>query len=142
MSKFSRYSKPTQIAIIVGVACVLFGVWKLFGVAFGFGWWNAIQRAVGTAFSYLWPIALICAGVYLVWAAKTGRLKGVASIDWHKPFGRSITDKRLAGVCGGVAQFLGIDPTIVRVLVIILFVVSPAFTVLAYLVAAIFIPTL
>ena len=140
MNKFSQYSKPTQIAIIVGAACVLFGVWRLFGVAFGFGWWNAIQRVAGTVFSYLWPIALICAGLYLVWAAKTGRLKGITAVDWHKPFGRSVADKRLAGVCGGIAEFLGIDPTIVRVLVIILFVVSPAFTVLAYLVAAIFIP--
>ena len=97
---------------------------------------------VGTVFSYLWPIALICAGLYLVWAAKSGRLKGVTNIDWRKPFGRSVTDKRIAGVCGGIAQFLGIDSTIVRVLVVILFVISPAFTVLAYIVAAIFIPRL
>lgn len=142
MNKFSRYPKSAQIAIIVGAACILFGVWRLFGVAFGYGWWNALQRMVGTVFSYLWPIALICAGLYLVWAAKSGRLKGVTNIDWRKPFGRSVTDKRIAGVCGGIAQFLGIDSTIVRVLVVILFVISPAFTVLAYIVAAIFIPRL
>lgn len=142
MNKFSRYPKSAQIAIIVGAACVLFGVWRLFGVAFGYGWWHALQRMLGTVFSFLWPLALIGAGLYLVWAAKTGRLEGVTNIDWKRPFGRSVTDKRIAGVCGGIAQFLGIDSTIVRVLVVILFVVSPAFAVLAYLVAAIFIPRL
>ena len=43
VNKFSQYPKSAQIAIIVGVGCVLFGVWRLFGVAFGYGWWNAIQ---------------------------------------------------------------------------------------------------
>lgn len=27
---------------------------------------------------------------------------------------RSLRDRRLAGVCGGIAEYLGIDPTIVR----------------------------
>jgi len=33
---------------------------------------------------------------------------------------RSRTDRKLAGVCGGVAAFLGWDPTLVRVLWIVL----------------------
>lgn len=142
MNKFSRYPKSAQLAIIVGAGCVLFGIWKLLGVAFGYGWWTAIQKTTGTVFSYLWPIALICAGLYLVWAARAGRLKGISDIDWKKPFGRSVADKRIAGVCGGIAQFLGIDSTIVRVLAVILFVITPVFTVLAYVVAALFIPRL
>lgn len=142
MNRFSQYPKSVQIAIIIGAGCVIFGVWRLLGVAFGFGWWTAIQRTVSTVFSYLWPIALICAGLYVVWAARAGRLKGLSNVDWHKPFGRSVTDKRLAGVCGGIAWFLGIDSTIVRVLAVILFVVSPVFTALAYIIAAIFIPKL
>ncbi len=31
----------------------------------------------------------------------------------------SNTDRKLAGVCGGIAEYFGIDPTIVRVLWII-----------------------
>lgn len=142
MNRFSHYPKSTQIAIIVGAGCVLFGVWRLFGVAFGFGWWTAIQKAIGAVFSYLWPLALICSGVYVVWAARTGRLKGMADVDWKKPFGRSVVDKRISGVCGGIAQFLGIDSTFVRVLAVILFVIAPPFAVIAYAVAAIFVPKL
>ena len=32
---------------------------------------------------------------------------------------RSKEDKKLSGLCGGLGEFLGIDPTIIRVLVIV-----------------------
>jgi len=32
----------------------------------------------------------------------------------------SDTDKKLAGVCGGIAEYLEIDPTIARLLVVVL----------------------
>lgn len=81
-------------------------------MVFGFGWWTAVQKVIGTVFSYLWPIALICSGVYVVQAARAGRLKGVTDVDWEKPFGRSVVDKRIAGVCGGIAQFFSTDSTL------------------------------
>lgn len=140
MKQFSRYPKSAQVAIIVGLAFVLIGAWRLIGFSVGFGWWNTVSRTVGSIFSFLWPLALIAAGLYLVWAGRTGRLKGMSSIDWKKPFGRSHTDRRVAGICGGIAQFLSIDPTIVRVLVVILFVITPVFTLLAYVLAALFLP--
>jgi phage shock protein PspC (stress-responsive transcriptional regulator) len=37
-----------------------------------------------------------------------------------KRLSRSRIDRRLAGVCGGIARFLGWDPTLVRVLWIVL----------------------
>ena len=32
---------------------------------------------------------------------------------------RSETDKRIAGVCGGVAEYFGVDPTLVRVVFVV-----------------------
>ncbi len=32
---------------------------------------------------------------------------------------RSLTDRRIAGVCGGIAEYLNIDPTIVRIIFLI-----------------------
>jgi len=32
----------------------------------------------------------------------------------------SDTDKKLAGVCGGIAEYLEIDPTVARLLVVVL----------------------
>ncbi len=34
----------------------------------------------------------------------------------EKKFYLSETDKKIGGVCGGVAEYLGIDPTVVRIL--------------------------
>jgi phage shock protein C len=47
----------------------------------------------------------------------------------------------LAGVCGGIAEYLNIDPTVVRVLYIVLSFFSAAFPgLLLYLILLIFIP--
>ena len=32
---------------------------------------------------------------------------------------RSTSDRRLAGVCGGIAQYLNVDPTVIRILFLI-----------------------
>ena len=37
----------------------------------------------------------------------------------YKRLTRSTTDRRIAGVCGGVAKYLNIDPTVVRILFLI-----------------------
>ena len=38
----------------------------------------------------------------------------------EKRLHRSLTDRKVAGVCGGVAEYLGWDPTLVRLLWVIL----------------------
>ena len=34
----------------------------------------------------------------------------------EKKLYRSTSDKKICGVCGGIAKYLGIDPTIVRLI--------------------------
>lgn len=34
---------------------------------------------------------------------------------------RSTTDRRIAGVCGGIARYLNVDPTVVRILFLVAF---------------------
>ncbi len=53
---------------------------------------------------------------------------------------RSRTNRFLAGVCGGMANYFNIDPTIVRVLAIIALLVFNFMAVLAYLIFIIIIP--
>lgn len=48
-------------------------------------------------------------------------------------------DKVFAGVCGGIAEYFGIDKTIVRLLTALLFLVAGT-GLLAYIVAALVIP--
>lgn len=48
-------------------------------------------------------------------------------------------DKRLCGVCGGVAEYFGCDPTIIRILTVLLSF-GYGCGLLAYIVAAIVMP--
>jgi phage shock protein C len=45
--------------------------------------------------------------------------KGGAMNSTRKLY-RSKTDRKLAGVCGGLAQYFNIDPTLIRVLFVVL----------------------
>jgi phage shock protein C len=55
---------------------------------------------------------------------------------------RSGVDRRIAGVCGGLAEHFGLDPTVVRIAVVILTIYPGAivFGVLAYLIGWFIIP--
>lgn len=54
---------------------------------------------------------------------------------------RSRQDQMIAGVCGGIARFLGWDPTLVRVLYVAVSVVSAAFPgILVYIILWIVMP--
>lgn len=57
----------------------------------------------------------------------------------RKKLYRSPENKVIAGVCGGIAEYFDIDPTLVR-LAWVLFCVLGGSGVLAYLVAALIIP--
>lgn len=53
---------------------------------------------------------------------------------------RSRDDRWLAGVCGGIGEYAGIDPNLVRVLTVVGVVLSFGCLVIAYLAAWILIP--
>jgi phage shock protein PspC (stress-responsive transcriptional regulator) len=56
----------------------------------------------------------------------------------EKKLYRSSTNKTIAGVCGGIAQYLNIDPTIVRVIWALVSLSGAGL--LAYLICALIIP--
>ena len=53
---------------------------------------------------------------------------------------RSTTDKKIAGVCGGIAEFFALDPTVVRVATVLLGVLSGGAVVIAYIIAMVIVP--
>jgi phage shock protein C len=53
---------------------------------------------------------------------------------------RSITDRKLAGVCGGLAEYLGIDPVIARLVWVAVTIVSFGFGILLYIIAILVVP--
>jgi phage shock protein C len=52
---------------------------------------------------------------------------------------RSRSDRKIAGVCGGIAKYLEVDPTLVRLLWILFILVAGA-GILGYLIAWIIVP--
>jgi len=56
------------------------------------------------------------------------------------PLARSRRDRVLGGVCGGLAERLGVDPLVVRILAVVLAVFSGGGAVLAYLALWVFVP--
>ncbi len=60
-------------------------------------------------------------------------------LDLSKRLYRSRRENTIAGVCGGIAEWLGIDPTIVR-LVFVLFALAGGPGIIVYIVLAAIIP--
>ena len=57
----------------------------------------------------------------------------------EKKLYRSVTDKKLCGVCGGFAEYFGMDSTIVR-LILVAFTLLGGAGILAYIIAALVMP--
>jgi phage shock protein C len=53
---------------------------------------------------------------------------------------RSRDDRMVAGVCGGLAEYFGVDATVVRILVVVLTVLGFGSLLLAYVVGWVLIP--
>ena len=53
---------------------------------------------------------------------------------------KSNTDKKICGVCGGLAEYLEIDSTIIR-LILVLLVLFAGTGILAYIIAALVMPS-
>ena len=56
----------------------------------------------------------------------------------EKKLYRSVNDKKIAGVCGGLAKYLNVDPTVVRVIWALIALSGAG--ILAYIVCALIIP--
>lgn len=53
---------------------------------------------------------------------------------------RSNSDKMIAGVCGGLGQYFGIDPTLIRLIFALLVVFGVGSGILLYIILAIVVP--
>jgi phage shock protein C len=65
-----------------------------------------------------------------------------ASVPVGRRLTRSTADKRIAGVCGGLAEYFAVDPTVVRLVWVILSILGGAVIggVIAYVLAWLIIP--
>jgi phage shock protein PspC (stress-responsive transcriptional regulator) len=122
-------------ALIIGICLVLFGVWKLAEHTLS-PWWPHLMTFISQLASYLWPIAIIVAGVFVIIAVR----KGTLSAPSGKRLYRSRTDKKIAGVCGGLATFFSCNVTPIRIIALILLLLSFFSIIILYVILWIVIP--
>ena len=102
----------------------------------------ALVRAAWVVLS-IWPGAIVLGVVAYVAAwVLMPRAEGMAAASTRARLVRSNTDKRIAGICGGLAEYFDVDPTIVRISWVIVSIICGAgiLGVVAYLVAWFIIP--
>ena len=58
----------------------------------------------------------------------------------YRPLTRSSSNRMIAGVCAGLGEYLGIDPTIIRLLTVLAFFTGFGGIAIVYLVMAIVVP--
>ena len=121
----SRNNRPSDgklsvstIAMAIGILLVIFGLWQLAERLLGTWFWEFWQ-VVSLVMNILWPIMVIVGGLALVLVARKGNL----SLPTDKRLYRSVRNKKISGVCGGIAEYLGVDPAAVRVITIVLAVI-------------------
>ena len=140
-----------------GILLVLVGfVWLVSNL--GWMWWRDWW---GMSWEIAVPVLLILAGVGFLFGGRSyvaagpadarptdatkedvmEDLKGDAAQE--RPFRRltrSITEKKIFGVCGGLGIYLGIDPTVIRLLCVISTIATSGGVLLVYLLMALLVP--
>ncbi len=116
----------------------------LAGVCGGFAEYFGLDASL---IRLLWALSVLLAGtgvlVYILcWIVIPLGGSTSARRAGQRRLMRSYRDRKLAGVCGGLAEYLNTDPSVVRLLWVILSIVPGAFIggIIAYLVAWIVIP--
>ena len=137
-----KHTKLQIAALIVGIVLVIFGLWGFCEAVVPMWVLGVLVNFIADTWSILLPLVLLAAGIYLLWGVKRGKftrfIQGQGSPA--RPLRRSRADRRLLGVCGGIAYYFGIDSTVIRVISVILLLLLPPSVVLAYLLLVIFVP--
>lgn len=105
-----------------------------------FGWipwpmWKFWQLS----WKFLWPFLLICIGLVLLLMRSTHKGSetegdGASSKDDVRKLMRSRKERMIGGVCGGLARYFRIDPTLVRLLWAFGTIVSHGLGLIAYII--------
>ena len=140
-------SAGSNFLIILGIVLVVIGALTLLPTVFA-PVWAPVQAAFSFAMSFFWPAILIAAGFFLIKLAtnsshKTGEtdMNFVPSMPAQGTrLLRSRKNRMITGVCGGIGEYFNVDPTVIRLITILLFFIPGAPIIIAYLVAWIIIP--
>ena len=131
----SPKTRNRVVIVVIAVIMILLGLWLLltrfFGVAFA-----VFFSGFGLALSLLCSFVIIAAGVILI----ISEHQKARILTEKKRLYRSTSNKKIAGICAGIAAFLNIDPVIVRGIALVLGFISFYLIVPLYIILWIVIP--
>ena len=127
--------KRSDWLVLLGLGLLAWGVWLLLERTLG---WISFPLAQLLNFvgSIGWPLVLVGLGALLIMRARTE--------GWNmsgKKLYRSRTDRKIAGVLGGAADYLNIDANLLRLIYVVLTLFTALWAgFLLYIVAMIIVP--
>ena len=132
-----------------GIAMVILGVLLLLANMEVFHFFNFMEDA----FEYVFPVLLIILGMAIIYYRQSqpeqtaaNQQEGQQSSEQpyqtpgFRQFRRSLFDKKIFGVCGGLAQYFGIDSSLIRMLYVVLCLASFGAGLVLYLLIALIVP--
>ncbi len=106
---------------------------------------------VGNTFEFIFPILLIVLGMAVIYYRQSKPVESEKEVREGEPyesagqttvrqFRRSVTDRKIFGVCGGLAAYFGIDSSMMRLLYLILCFASFGAGLILYILLALVVP--
>jgi phage shock protein PspC (stress-responsive transcriptional regulator) len=112
-------SPKNRVALIIGGVLIVLGLWQLLERTFG-TFFAGLWKVVGIFVGALGSLIVIAVGVILVVAARKDKL----NLPQGRKLYRSTRNKKIAGICGGVAEYFAMDKAMVRIIALVLALVS------------------
>ena len=123
--------------LLLGIIIFAFGVFSLIaGVIFKHLLF--FPFSIVPFFETLFALTFIALGLYLIFGY--ANKKGYSENSNQKVLSKSLINKKLLGVCAGIAEYFKIDPTVVRVVWVIFSLISFGIAVIVYIVLGIILP--
>ena len=102
---------------------------------------------INSIWSYFWnsginvllALIIIGVGVYLLYQERQ-KISSMFSLGSERPLSLSEKDKQLAGICGGIAESIDIDPTIIRIFWMYGTIMSVGIGLILYFILALVLP--
>lgn len=145
---------PTERKRMWGVILILIGAFILMinlGFLADFGWWSFSSE-------FIFPMILIFLGIFFIYVQtrksyvppgvnSTGAPEFASTEEPQAPraegvreLRRAISNKKICGVCAGIAKYFDIDPTIVRIIAVVLTLATSGWGLLPYILLCILMP--
>jgi phage shock protein PspC (stress-responsive transcriptional regulator) len=134
-----------------GIVLILVGVFVLMT---NLGWFADLGALWSFSRTVVFPVSLILVGVLFIYVhtrrSQIGPLPAEAqegtgqqvhsAAQAVKELRRSVTERKICGVCGGLASYFKIDPTLVRILFVVMILASVGWGLLLYIILCIVVP--